>query len=50
MINFMHAIEKFKRREFIKLNGSLLLAAAFPSSLLNKKYKPLLSFSTLRLS
>jgi sugar phosphate isomerase/epimerase len=37
----------FKRRDFIKLNSGLLLAATIPASLLNKKYKPLLSFSTL---
>jgi len=41
------SLKKFKRREFIKLNGGLLVAAASPFSLLNKKYKPLLSFSTL---
>ncbi|HEY1871397.1 MAG TPA: sugar phosphate isomerase/epimerase, partial [Chitinophagaceae bacterium] len=40
-------LKKYKRREFIKLNSSLLLAATIPASFLNKKYKPLLSFSTL---
>lgn len=39
--------ENLNRRKFLKLNSSLLLAAAIPSSLFNKKYKPLLSFSTL---
>ncbi len=39
--------KKIKRREFIKLNSGLLLAAAIPASFINKKYKPLLSFSTL---
>jgi len=41
------SLKKFQRRDFIKLNSGLLLAAAIPSSLVNKKYKPLLSFSTL---
>jgi sugar phosphate isomerase/epimerase len=40
-------LKNLQRREFIKLNSSLLLAAAIPSSFFNKKYKPLLSFSTL---
>ena len=40
-------LKKIKRREFIKLNSGLLLAAAIPTSLLNKQYRPLLSFSTL---
>jgi sugar phosphate isomerase/epimerase len=40
-------LKNYKRREFIKLNSGLFLAAAIPASLLHKKYKPLLSFSTL---
>lgn len=40
-------LKTLPRRGFIKMNSSLLLAAALPSSFLNKKYKPLLSFSTL---
>lgn len=39
--------KNFNRRKFLQLNSTLLLAAAVPFSFLNKKYKPLLSFSTL---
>jgi len=35
------------RRDFIKMNSSFLLAAVLPPSFFTKKYKPLLSFSTL---
>ncbi len=41
------SLKILSRRNFIKTNSSLLLAAALPSSFLYKKYKPLLSFSTL---
>lgn len=39
--------KNYKRREFLQLNSALLLLAAIPTSFSNKKYKPLLSFSTL---
>src|SRR5580765_7864083 len=41
------SLKNYKRREFIKLNSGLFLVAAIPTSFLHKKYKPLLSFSTL---
>src|SRR5882672_7552398 len=40
-------LKNYKRREFLQLNSTLLLLAAIPTSFSNKKYKPLLSFSTL---
>lgn len=40
-------LKNYKRREFIKLSGGFFLAAAKPSLFFSKKYKPLLSFSTL---
>ncbi|HEX5154638.1 MAG TPA: sugar phosphate isomerase/epimerase family protein [Parafilimonas sp.] len=40
-------LKKYHRRKFLQVNGSLLLATVIPSSFFNKKYKPLLSFSTL---
>ncbi|MEO8710930.1 MAG: sugar phosphate isomerase/epimerase family protein [Parafilimonas sp.] len=39
--------KSFKRREFIKINSALFLIPFLPASLQHKKYKPLLSFSTL---
>src|SRR6516225_5891222 len=40
-------LKNLQRREFIKMNSALLLAAVIPSSFIHKKYRPLLSFSTL---
>lgn len=40
-------LKSLTRRDFIKINSSLLLATTFPAFFFNKKYKPLLSFSTL---
>ncbi len=40
-------LKNFKRREFITLSGGALFASVIPVSLMYKKYKPLLSFSTL---
>jgi sugar phosphate isomerase/epimerase len=41
------SLKKYNRRKFLQINSNLLLAALIPSSFHNKKYKPLLSFSTL---
>jgi sugar phosphate isomerase/epimerase len=40
-------LKKYDRREFLQLNSTLLMATVIPTSFSAKKYKPLLSFSTL---
>ncbi|MEP6465948.1 MAG: sugar phosphate isomerase/epimerase family protein, partial [Parafilimonas sp.] len=41
------SLKNYKRRDFLKLSSSLAAIPFIPAAIFSKKYKPLLSFSTL---